>query len=489
MEFNSDSPDYLSASRFLRIVEGKEAFALSPFQLKRASQSFGALQSRSLSDSQDILYGINTGFGPHAFLSLEEKIQNQYDLVSHLTVIPQSSSFTSHREGRAVLLARLQVLGLGASSVSLELLSILGKLLSSDTIPVLPKRGSLSASGDLIPLAAIALALQGDGQWSGNLEEKPEPYSWKPKEALAMTNGTSFTTALALLTALDGERLLEQIFMLLEYFFSFHPVFPSSFSPELWKLKSNAYSRSLSNRLFPFVSKNPKKKEEIKPIQDQYSIRCIPAILGAVQKEWKECIKVFEQELNSVSDNPVWTNEGGFLEGGLFYAGEVSFAIDRWNTAAVSLGNWLERLFQYLTLPEMNGTYPLMLSPKPGRFAGFSGLGLLATHTLAEMRRNAMPASIQSLTTNGNNQDIVPMGAIGLERNQSSYTALHSLTAILGLAIRQASSFRKAKQISEPPDWLTHFEPLTKDSRMDQTLEKTIQLLLESCKSSNLPSE
>ncbi|GBF49342.1 aromatic amino acid lyase [Leptospira ryugenii] len=484
----------LNPKRLWNIANRKER--LHP-DLSRLAPSAKALQEYLQKDKPSLLYGIDTGFGPHAFLNNEDRLENQRSLVYHLTVV-SSKEFLKLEEARAVLAARISVLGLGASAVDPSLCNILLDLLEKDCIPKIPLRGSLSASGDLIPLSSIALALMGENEWIGqNAHMGPSlanqkksaiqglPRVLQAKEALSITNGTSFTTALLALQSETIRLLLEEILSFLEILFSFHPVFPDAFLPEYHKTKEFPGPIYVAERLYAKAKQNPKQKKVGSKIQDIYSVRCIPQILGSLFDEVREIQNLVEKELNSVSDNPIYIHsENRFAEGGNFYASHVSFAADRLQNVIAVLATWLERFMQYLQNPQENGQFTLSLSPEPGRYAGLSGLALLSTHLTSEIRRDSMPGSVQSLATNGGNQDIVPMGAISIYRNRRTIDDLIHLAAIFSYHIFQAgslvsqemsqvSAFSKNRMLKEDRDLreeinlcLCHYNSLLYPERM-----------------------
>lgn len=459
------------------------------------------LESILKTSKEKLIYGIHTGFGPHAFTSNEELDLIQKSLVYHLTVEPVLSkegiphSNLTHEEARVVLAARLYSLSLGGSGIRYETLDVLNQLLELDCIPILPERGSLSASGDLIPLSYIPLALLGESGFTGKGKELGPtkqngktskisglPWTPHPKEAISLTNGTSFTTALLGYQVVTFRNLFLQSIELLQYLFHYHSVFPDAFHPAYHNHKQFSGPKLIAKFLQPIVSKNPKSKVEGKRIQDIYSVRCIPQILGAVWDEIESIGGVVEQELNSLSDNPVLIHTDGreetryrFAEGGGFYASQVSFAADRLQNAMAVWCTWADRFLNYLFDPKENDEFPLMLSAKPGTFAGLSGLGLMSAHLTAEVRRDSMPGSMQSIPTNGNNQDIVPMGAISVLRNRRTVTSVTKLLSIFSYAVYQSSLFAKRKELV--PDCELFRGLKTMD--VDRSLDFEIQTLID----------
>ncbi|TGL22405.1 aromatic amino acid lyase [Leptospira yanagawae] len=459
------------------------------------------LESILKTSKEKLIYGIHTGFGPHAFTSNEELDLIQKSLIYHLTVEPVLSkegiphSNLTHEEARVVLSARIYSLSLGGSGIRYETLELLNQLLELDCIPILPEKGSLSASGDLIPLSYIPLALLGESGFTGKGKELGPtklngksskipglPWTPHPKEAISLTNGTSFTTALLGYQVVTFRHLFLQSVELLQYLFHYHSVFPDAFHPSYHNHKQFSGPKLIAKFLHPIVSKNPKLKVEGKRIQDIYSIRCIPQILGAVWDEIESIGSVVEQELNSLSDNPVLIPLEGnsdsryrFAEGGGFYASQVSFAADRLQNAMAVWCTWVDRFLNYLFDPKENDEFPLMLSAKPGTFAGLSGLGLMSAHLTAEVRRDSMPGSMQSIPTNGNNQDIVPMGAISVLRNRRTMTSVTKLLAIVSYAVYQTSLFAKRKELVPDSELFRGLKTMD----VDRSLDFEIQTLVE----------
>lgn len=446
-----------------------------------------------------LVYGVHTGFGPHALVQNDSLELVQKSLVYHLTVEPIQdlasipSACLSHKEARAVLAARIHSLSLGGSGIRYETLELLNELLRLDCIPVLPEKGSLSASGDLIPLSYIPLALMGESFFTGsgasllpNRSNQTKslvpgiPWSPQAKEAISLTNGTSFTTALLGLQLEEIERVWNHTLYLLGYFFSFHAIFPDAFHPLLHDVKTFDAPKRIASLLYPIVAANPKKKSEGRRTQDIYSIRCLPQIFGAHWEEWLSLKKIVEAELNSLSDNPVLVSDQGnwkLLEGGGFFASQISFAADRLQNLMANWATWLDRFLQYVYDPKENDEFPLMLSPKPGTFAGLSGLGLMATHLTAEIRRDSNPGSIQSLSTNGNNQDITPMGSISVLRNRRTMKSIWKLLTILAYSIRQASYYASKK--TSVPDVLARIPKLEADRSLMEEIQ-SLELELRS---------
>lgn len=452
---------------FFKIASGKSKFPNEEIQIEKINQSYQALEEylRSTKPGSGLLYGVDTCFGPHAYQSNIDRIELQKSLLYHLTVIPKNSEFLNDIETSCVLLARILVLCQGYSGVSYKLIQKLIHLLETKNLPKIPARGSLGASGDLIPLAAIGLHLEKQG------------WNWKPKEAIAITNGTSFITGLIAYQTYYLLRLLMILEELLKVELLLVPVFPDAFHVELGELTKNLEMENFLKRIKPYLQ--PKHKVAGKPIQDIYILRAIPMVWGTI---WEKVIKLkkeIERELYSISDNPIYSfQEKKFIETALFYAATPSLLADEYHLLVGNIANWVERTIQFFLDPKENqNLFPLLLSPKPGVYAGLSGVGLYATHLVAEIRRDSQPGSLQSLPGNGSNQNLVPMGSLSVLRNRKCLRDLESLVSLYFLVLLQSYYLRE-----NPPNFehlpkifqkaIKEWNPITKDRPLDDDLEK-----------------
>ncbi|NCS95067.1 MAG: aromatic amino acid lyase [Leptospira sp.] len=435
--------------QFLKIAYQKEDYSKNHWNLSLVQESYKALQDY-LKSSQEpkLLYGVDTSFGPHAFASTESKLDLQKSLIHHLSVQNESSPKLDHIEARAVLLARIHVLTRGYSGVSEGLLIILQEMLNKDVIPIFPLRGSLGASGDLIPLSSIGRCMMGESlsQGKGDYNSiKGLPRVLDVKEGIALTNGTSFMVGTMCIHLHQYKVLVESALNLIEKLFTKLPVFPDAFHPDLAILNSSQGMKKVSDQLYKYLLHRTKKVNQ--RVQDSYIIRALPQIFGAIFDEIDDLEVSITKEINTISDNPVYSpSEKRFIEAAMFYGSHISSAIDRLNMSMVNFANYLDRMIQFLLDPNENEQrLPLMLSVSPGRYAGLAGLGLLSTHLTAEIRRDSHPASVQTIPTNGGNQNIVPMGGIGVVRNKRTICDTKSLLAIFELCVYQSIALLDGK--------------------------------------------
>lgn len=465
----------LSYLQFLSIVYEKETYSEKFWNTSLIQESHLSLEAYlSQTSGKKLLYGVDTSFGPHAFSSNEGKLDLQKSLIYHLSVQNESDQILDLIESRAVLLARLHVLTRGYSGVEESLLNILQEMINKDVIPIFPLRGSLGASGDLIPLSSIGLLLMGESisQGKGDLKSiQGLPRNLKVKEGIALTNGTSFMVGSSAVHLHQSKVMVEHALGLIKKLFTKLPIFPDAFHMDLAELNSSRGMKKVCDTLSEALLHRDKLANT--RVQDSYILRAIPQIFGSILDELEDLEIRITKEINSVSDNPVYSpNDKRFIETAMFYGSYISSGIDRLNLCLVNFANWLDRMVQFLLDPNENEKrLPLMLSSSPGKHAGLAGLGLLATHLTAEMRRDAHPASIQSLPTNGGNQNIVPMGGIGIARNKRTIRDTKTLLAIFDLCIQQSIALldRSDKDL------------IVKE---DRSLAKDLQILEKSLESS-----
>lgn len=453
-----------------------------------------------------LIYGVTTGYGPLAntLVGNDHSEALQRNLVAHLSAgvgDPLSSEQT-----RATMAARVSALSLGASGIAPNVLDHLLSCLNADALPVVPAMGTVGASGDLTPLAHITGALMGKG-WISHNGREAEPAAqvlarlglapMEPggKDALALVNGTSAMTGIAALNdrlvdralrwstlttvahaqALNGRRE------------AWHNAF-GQVRPHPGQQKLHRWLAVLDGAPpYPMTDEGQVATDALQqlnvPIQDPYSLRCAPQLLGAVadQLDWHS--QVVNTELNSVTDNPILPDTlDQALHGGNFYGQHVALASDALANAIITLAVHAERRIARLANPRLNQGLPAFLQASDtGLQSGFMGAQVTASALLAEMRTQATPASIQSIPTNGDNQDVVTMGTIGARRTYHLLSLLYRLLAIDALMAVQALELRAdASVLSEATrqlmTWVRDRSPaLTSDRALSEDIEKTAE--------------
>lgn len=421
-----------------------------------------------------ILYGINTGFGPMAsyILNADQLVELQENLIkSHAVGVgkPIEEKFVL-----AAMIVRLNTLARGYSGVSVELIKQLQTFINYRIIPIVPEHGAVGTSGDLVQLAHIALALIGEGavSYKGKTHSAEKilselgikPYKLKPKEGLALINGTALMAAIGSLICLDSEHLLNLAIKTGALSLELVRGFTDSISEKLNLLRPHkgqiavaAMMRELlvSSKLLQVRTEFQKKikigkdaREIPESIQEVYSFRCIPQILGPVYDTLAETSKIIKTEINSVTDNPIVDpGQGTFLHGGNFHGDYVASALDQLKITLVKLTMLSERRINFFLNSNINKFLPPFINlKKPGLNLGLQGLQFVATSTTAQSQTLAFPQYVHSIPTNGDNQDIVSMGTeAALLTNKVVENALVVLTVEL-VTLTQAIDYLKVQK-------------------------------------------
>ncbi len=384
---------------------------------------------------EKVIYGINTGFGPMAQWRIED---------SHLKEL-QYNIIRSHSTGagtplpivfvRAAILARIMTFAQAHSGVNIRIVDLLLEFLNRGIYPMIPEHGSVGASGDLVQLSHIGLALIGEGEvfYHGKLrkasevmaENGLEPLEMYVREGLAVTNGTGVMTGIGLVNLIQARRLLNwsiKTSVLMNEVASSYDDFMSEI---LNGLKEHEGQRNVAALLRTVAEGSRCLRDREKElyhhheqsvfghkVQPYYSLRCIPQILGPVYDEVKNAEKVLVGELNSVDDNPVIDPESAtVLHGGNFHGDYVSFEMDKLKIAVTKLTMLVERQMNYLFHDRINGILPPFVNLGVlGLNYGLQASQFTATSTTAECQTLSNPMYVHSIPNNNDNQDVVSMG-------------------------------------------------------------------------------
>jgi histidine ammonia-lyase len=373
--------------------------------------------------SGQTIYGINTGFGKLANVRIapDKLDQLQVNLIrSHAAGMgpPLSAGVV-----RAVMLLRANVLLRPTSGVRPELVEMLMAMLDAGIVPLVPEQGSVGASGDLAPLAHIALALIGEGEVLGLSGAEParaglraagmKPFHFAPKEGLAFINGTQAQTALLAMLVHDAEVLWRTAVgaaaMSLEALRG-TPAPLDSRIHEARPHRGQVEAAALMRRLLTDSEIRESHREDDPRVQDAYSLRCAPQVLGAVADAIRFARETVTVELNASTDNPLVFPDGDVISGGNFHGQPVAQALDFLATSLTTLQAIAERRVERLVNPDLSQGLPAFLTADPGLSSGFMMVQISAASLVAESRTLAMPASIGSIPTDANQEDFVPMG-------------------------------------------------------------------------------
>ena len=410
----------------------------------------------------ETVYGINTGFGrlANVRISNDELGQLQENLVrSHATGV---GSDLDDNIVRLIMLMKVIALAEGFSGVRLELTEALCALINSDVYPRIPAQGSVGASGDLAPLAHMAGVLIGVGEArvKGKLVSAKtalakagiKPLELAPKEGLALLNGTQVSTALALAAAFRTENALAAALVAGAMSADAIKGSDTPFDRRIQNVRGHGGQIAVASVLRDLMSGSEIRAShvECERVQDPYSIRCQPQVIGACLDVLRHVCSVLETEANAVTDNPlVFADTNTVLSGGNFHAEPVAFAADYLALAIAEIGAMSERRVALLIDPNMSGLPPVLVEDG-GLKSGFMMVQVTAAALASENKSLAHPASVDSLPTSLNQEDHVSMATFAARRLHDMLDNIDNIIAIELLAAAQGIEFHHPKHSSEP---------------------------------------
>lgn len=448
-----------------RVAQRLENAELAPASLEAMRASRAGVE-RILAQGT-VVYGVNTGFGrlsdyavpPDQLRSLQRNLVR-----SHAC---GAGSPLSAEETRALLLLRANALGLGFSGARPEVAQLLAALLAHDVLPVIPEKGSVGASGDLAPLAHLALVLIGEGEARVDSGAAPlpgrqallqaglEPIVLEAKEGLALLNGTQAINAVGALAVWRGLRALVAATiagaMSLEALLGT----PVAFDPRIHRSRPHPWQVQCAELLRSLLRNSEIRQSHLTGdprVQDAYSLRCIPQVHGAVRAALEHAREALELETGSATDNPLLFTSGenvDVLSGGNFHAAPLGFVLDYAAIALTDLGNICERRIDRLINPDLNESLPPFLTPDPGVSSGFMLAHVSAVALLAECKVLAHPASVDNLPTSGGKEDHVSMGMTAALKLRGIVSNMESVVAVELLCAAQALGFRRPLRAGE----------------------------------------
>jgi len=426
-----------------------------------ASARTRVLASRKVVDDivtrDAVVYGVNTGFGkladvriPHAEIGAL-----QLNLVrSHACGIGLP---LSEPEVRAMMLLRANVLALGFSGIRPEVIELLCEMLNQRVHPVVPEKGSVGASGDLAPLAHLALSLIGEGEafFDGKRSESGEvlkraklkPLQLEAKEGLALLNGTQAMHAVGGLSILRAKRLANVSDVAGAMTLEGLRDTPAAFDPRLHDARPHQGQKTVAahlNSLLQDSEIRESHRTNDPRVQDAYSVRCMPQVHGAVRDVLAHCEQILSVESGSATDNPlVFVDSGDVISGGNFHGAPLAFAFDYAAIALADLMSISERRIDRLINPDKSEGLPAFLAIKPGVQSGFMIAHVAAASLLNEARVLAHPASIDNVSTSGGKEDHVSMGMTSALKLRSIVDLAENLFAIELLTGAEALEHRR----------------------------------------------
>jgi histidine ammonia-lyase len=420
----------LTLAQIEAVALNAQPVALAPQANHRIAQSRSLIES--ILGAGQTVYGVNTGFGKLSDVRIPDGslAQLQTNLVrSHAGGVGQP---LSEPESRAMLLLRANVLAKGFSGCRVELVELLLALLNAGVHPVIPEKGSVGASGDLAPLAHLALVVIGEGEAFYRGERIPgsealkraglKPLALAAKEGLALLNGTQAMTAVGALAVARAIRLARLAdgsgAMALEALMGT----PAAFDPRIHDARPHSGQKAAAAHLLQLLHGSEIReahREHDSRVQDAYCLRCMPQVHGAVRGALQHVRSILEIESGSATDNPLvfpgpdGSTEGSVLSGGNFHGAPLAYAFDYAAIALTDLASITERRIDRLLNPDINEGLPAFLSPDPGLSSGFMMAQIVAAALINECQVLAHPSSTGSIPTSGGKEDHVSMGMTG----------------------------------------------------------------------------
>lgn len=425
--------DSISLDDFHSVLFDENKVELSDNLSNRVNESFSFLRDFA---QNKIIYGVNTGFGPMAQyrISEEDTIQLQYNLIrSHSTGMGEELGEVYVRSS---MLARMNTLSLGHSGIHISAIELMKELLNRNITPVIYHHGGVGASGDLVQLAHLALILIGEGEVYYEGKKQPtskvfekeglEPLQVQLREGLALMNGTSIMSGIGIVNVIYAERLFQWSVSCSGLINEIMRAYDDHLSEKLNGVKKHSGQQKVAGMLREFISgsKLIRKREEHlyngknqeiifkDKLQEYYSIRCTPQILGPIYESLENAKKILIEEVNSANDNPIVdVGSQNVYHGGNFHGDYVAFEMDKLRIGITKLSMLMERQLNYLLNPSLNEILPAFVNlGKLGLNFGMQGAQFTATSTTAENQTLATPIYTHSIPNNKDNQDIVSMG-------------------------------------------------------------------------------
>lgn len=425
-----------------------------------------------------VIYGVNTSMGGFVdrLVPIDKASELQNNLIN--AVATNVGTYFDDHSARAAFLARIISLSRGNSALSIDNFERMVDIYNAGIIPCIPEKGSLGTSGDLGPLAAIALCIT--GQWKAKyngyqLSGKEalsqagiEPLKLGYKEGLALINGTSAMVGMAAINVLNSIELLKKYIEISALTFESLLAKSKPFDPRVHQLKPHKGQQEVANMLWEILKgskmivdesdvsnllseqMSDSVKQAAQPIEDSYSIRCTPQMLGPVLDNIRYIHGVIENELNSSNDNPLITpHDNEVFHNGHFHGQYVSMAMDNLNISLIVLCNLSDRrIDRFMTGVNSNGLPPFLCKENPGLRLGLMGGQFMSASLTAENRSLATPVSIQTLTTTADFQDVVSFGLVAARRVRDVLVNTKYVVAFELICACQAADIRGVEYLS-----------------------------------------
>jgi len=448
--------DSLDISLAVSAVQQNQSLELSAKVMERV-QACKSYLDKKLEESEVPIYGIDTGFGSLCDVRIDKDslAQLQFNLVcSHACGFGEE---VPEEIVRLMLLFKIQGLSKGHSGVKLDTIKLLQALFVNNITPKVRQLGSLGASGDLAPLAHLSLPLLGEGEVKHNGETKPaeqalkecglSPIGLEAKEGLALLNGTQFMSAYGATICMRFKSVLKMGLKVMAMSIDAFDGRKEPFDHDLHALRPHLGQQFIAGEILSALKGSELIDQKKEHVQDPYSFRCIPQVVGASRDVLEECLSLFQTEVDSVTDNPtIFPEHDKIISGGNFHGQPLALALDRLAIAMAEVGSISERR-SYKLLDGQRGL-PSYLVAKAGLNSGFMIIQYTAASIVSQNKQLCTPASVDTLDSSQGQEDHVSMGANAATKAYKVLENLERLVAIELLTAAQALDFRSKERTS-----------------------------------------
>ncbi len=449
--------DKLSVKKVMQISSGKLGAELCQEAIDKVDKSRSNVEK--MVDEDNVVYGINTGFGPLCDVKVTpsetRKLQENL-LLTHAVGVGKP---IEKELSKIMMITKVHALCQGFSGIRIEVIERILYFIENDLLPVVPEQGSVGASGDLAPLAHLFLPLIGEGEFWGNDEMVPaietlrehnlEPIKLEAKEGLALINGTQFILAHAIKGLDKMKYLLNLADLSGAMSIEGYKGSASPFKEELHKIRPFKGSLKVASHLRRLFkdSENIASHENCERVQDPYSMRCIPQVHGASRNAYYHLKELTTIEMNSVTDNPIVLSDTVAISGGNFHGQPLAMALDYVSIAASELGNIADRRC-YLLIEGKFGL-PRFLTEHGGLNSGFMIPQYTTAALVTENKSLCFPPSADSIPTSIGQEDHVSMGSISGRKFNQILGNLENILAIELMYAAQSLEFRRPNNFSD----------------------------------------
>lgn len=483
--------DYLSSSIALSIAKSTCEGFLTEETIERINQSANYVQE--IVDSGKVVYGINTGFGPlcTTLISPQDTKKLQENILkSHAVGVGDP---IEKELSKLMMILKVHALAKGFSGIQLSTVERIIWHIQNDLVPVVPKQGSVGASGDLAPLSHLFLPLIGLGKvWKEGKpvdtstvlrENNMEPIQLGAKEGLALINGTQFMAAHGVKAVVEMNRLMNNADLIATLMIEGLNGSIKPFYTELHQLRPYKGNTFVASTIFNLLkgSEILESHKNCSRVQDPYSLRCIPQVHGASRNAWLHFKEIIETEINSVTDNPIIINSELTISGGSFHGQPIALPLDYATLAVSELGNISDRRV-YLSLEGETNGVPKLLMKTTGLNSGFMILQYSTAAIASENKGLCFPASADSIPTSLGQEDHVSMGSISGRKLLQVLDNVNKILSIELLCAAQAKDFHNPMKSTAVVEAMhqhirTKIPHIEEDQPMQEILDNALSMI------------